>query len=110
MSRLTPRVHWPAKRPEDPDRALSCTSSTDCVCSPRWPRGSVRCGCGQESAGLDLLPQEHRWKWLVVLLPREREIELRGCLDLQLSVRRWQDWCILASPGIQLPEELGEQE
>ena len=26
-------------------------------------------GCGQESAGLDLLPQEHRWKWLVVLLP-----------------------------------------
>ena len=67
-------------------------------------------GCGQESAGLDLLPQEHRWKWLVVLLPREREIELRGCLDLQLSVRKWQDWCILASPGIQLPEELGEQE
>jgi hypothetical protein len=66
-------------------------------------------GGGQASAGLDLLPQELKWNWLVVLLPREREIELRGYLDLQLSVRRWQDWCILASPGIQLPEELGEQ-
>ena len=76
------------------------------------PKVHVICllGCGQASAGLDLMPQEHKWKWLVLLLAQEREIELRGYLDLQLSVRRWQDWCILASPGIRLPEELGEQE
>ena len=67
-------------------------------------------GCGLASTGLGLLPHEHKWKWLVVLLPREREIELRGCLDMQLSVRRWQDWRILATLGVQLAEELGEQE
>ena len=96
---------------------LSLAGTPVLVPPQQWPeRGGpevqVVCLLGRElaSTGFDLLPQEHRWKWMVVLLPRKRESQLRECLDLQLSVRRWQDWCILASPGVQLPEELGERE
>ena len=64
---LVPPLHWPERG--GPEVQVICLL-----------------GCGQASAGLDLLPQEHKWKRLVVLLPREREIELRGYRDQQLSV------------------------